>query len=138
MPIDREPPSWIDNFGSIETDIQAMEEFAATLAKEVQTGYSPHLDQVTAAMMTKLPEANEKIPELQNFLLHHREVQQQTFSNTWNFRDGTHHFAQAAKTISAEYGDTDAYAKAKVSDVNDAFAATNQPLSSTDGSEADD
>ncbi|GID94465.1 hypothetical protein ACFQFC_27340 [Amorphoplanes digitatis] len=129
MPVDREPPSWIDDFGSIETDIQAMEEFAATLANEVATGYEPHLQQVVTAMLTELPAGSADFPELGGFLTRHHEVQQQTFSNAFNFRDGTHHFATVAKSISDEYGTTDAYAHAKVADVTDAFAAASDPLS---------
>jgi hypothetical protein len=134
MPIDDGPPSWIDNFESIETDIQAMEEFAATLANEVQTGYEPHLQQVVTAMLTELPGGNPNFPELKSFLLLHHEVQQQTFSNTFNFRDGTHQFAVVAKSISEEYGSSDAYAKAKVRDVEDAFLAASQPSPTDDGS----
>jgi hypothetical protein len=125
---DREPPTWIDDFGSIETDVQAMEEFAATLADEVAKGYAPHLDQVTTSMMTQIPEGSHNFPELRGFLTKHHEVQQQTFANTFNFRDGTHHFAAVAKDISKEYGDTDAYAKAKVSDVTERFSPENDPL----------
>jgi len=137
MPVDNEPPSWIDNFGSIETDIQAMEEFAATLANEVQTAYEPHLQQVVTAMLTELPGGNANFPELQSFLKLHHEAQQQTFSNTFNFRDGTHQFATVAKSISEEYGSSDAYARAKVKDVNDGFVAANNPLTSEGGSKVD-
>jgi hypothetical protein len=134
----KEPPTWIDGFGSIETDIQAMEEFAAALANEVQTGYEPHLQQVVTAMMTEIPAGNPNFPELQSFLKLHHEVQQQTFSNTFNFRDGTHQFATVAKSISEEYGTSDAYAQAKVRDVNDGFVAASNPLMSEDGSRVDD
>jgi hypothetical protein len=137
MPVDNGPPSWIDNFGSIETDIQAMEDFAATLANEVQTGYEPHLQQVVTAMMTELPGGNPNFPELQSFLKQHHEAQQQTFSNTFNFRDGTHHFATVAKSISAEYGSADAYAKAKVADVTDGFLAASDPTMSDGGTRVD-
>jgi hypothetical protein len=132
MPVDNGPPSWIDNFGSIETDIQAMEEFAATLANEVQTGYEPHLQQVVTAMLTELPGGSSTFPELQSFLKLHHEAQQQTFSNTFNFRDGTHQFATVAQSISEQYGSSDAYARAKVSDVNNGFVAANNPLLSQD------
>lgn len=117
-----EPPtSSITSFASIETDIQAMEEFAKTLANEVQAGYDPNLQRVTASMMTVLPKASPLFPELQSFLKVHHEVQNQTFANTYNFRDGTHVFATAAQSISEEYRNSDAYAHAKVGDVEKAF-----------------
>jgi hypothetical protein len=129
MVADNGPPPLIGSESSIETDIQAMEEFAATLAKEVQSGYDPVLQKVIPAMMTKLPRANSDFPELESFLTLHHEVQQQTFSNTFNFRDGTHHFATVAKSISKEYAETDAFAQAKVRDVTEGFAAAADPLS---------
>jgi hypothetical protein len=138
MPADNGPSSSVNGFVSIETDIQAMEEFAATLANEVQMGYEPHLQQVVTAMMTELPVANANFPELQSFLKLHHEVQQQTFSNTFNFRDGTNHFATVAKSISEEYGSSDAYAKARVRDVNDGFIAASQPFRAESGSQVDD
>jgi hypothetical protein len=127
------PTSSTDDFASIETDIRAMEEFAATLANEIQTGYEPHLQQVVTAMMTELPGGSANFPELQSFLKVHHEVQQQTFANTFNFRDGTHQFATVAKSISEEYGDSDAYAHAKVRDINEAFVAANRSAMTQDG-----
>jgi hypothetical protein len=127
MPVDNGPPPLIGSAASIETDIKAMEEFAATLANEVQTGYDPHLQQVIPAMMTELPAVNSDFPELHSFMQLHHEVQQQTFSNTFNFRDGTHHFAVVAKSISDEYASSDAFARAKVRDVNDGFDAASNP-----------
>ena len=128
MVADNGPPPLIGSESSIETDIQAMEEFAATLAKEVQSGYDPVLQKVIPAMMTELPRANSDFPELESFLTLHHEVQQQTFSNTFNFRDGTHHFATVAKSISKEYEETDAFAQAKVRDVTEGFAAATDPF----------
>lgn len=129
------PPPVIGSESSIETDIQAMEEFAATLANEVQNGYDPPLQQVIPAMMTELPAVNSDFPELHSFMQLHHEVQQQTFANTFNFRDGTHHFAVVAKSISEEYASSDAFARARVRDVTAGFdAATNPALSETENS----
>jgi hypothetical protein len=125
----------IGSESSIETDIQAMEEFAATLANEVQNGYDPPLQQVIPAMMTELPAANSDFPELQSFMQVHHEVQQQTFSNTFNFRDGTHHFAVVAKSISEEYASSDAFARARVRDVTAGFDAASDPQMSATGTE---
>ena len=133
MVADNGPPPLIGSESSIETDIRAMEEFAATLANEVQTGYEPQLQKVIPAMMTELPRANSDFPELDNFLTLHHEVQQQTFSNTFNFRDGTHHFAVVAQSISEEYASSDAFAQAKVRDVTDGFEAASNPLMSETG-----
>jgi hypothetical protein len=133
MIADDGPPPLIGSESSIETDIRAMEEFAATLANEVQTGYDPQLQKVIPAMLTELPTPNSDFPEFASFMELHHEVQQQTFSNTFNFRDGTHHFAVVAQSISKEYASSDAFAQAKVRDVNDGFAAASDPLRSETG-----
>ena len=133
MIADDGPPALIGSESSIETDIRAMEEFAATLANEVQNGYDPPLQQVIPAMLTELPRVNSDFPELHSFMQLHHEVQQQTFSNTFNFRDGTHHFAVVAKSISEEYAASDAFAHAKVSDVTAGFDAASNPLLSQTG-----
>jgi hypothetical protein len=135
MGVDFGPPPVIGSEGSIETDIQAMEEFAATLANEVQNGYDPPLQQVIPAMMTELPAVNSDFPELHSFMQLHHEVQQQTFANTFNFRDGTHHFAVVAKSISEEYASSDAFASAKVRDVTNGFNAATDPQMSTGAGE---
>ncbi|RZU50246.1 hypothetical protein EV385_2012 [Krasilnikovia cinnamomea] len=122
IPEEDRPPAWLADYGAIEADIQAMEDFATGLAKEVDSGYGPHLDLVTASMLTPLPGA-PNFPELQAFLTHHHEVQSVTYSNTYNFRDGTGQFADAAKTISHEYRGSDAFSRARVNDVDRAFDA---------------
>ncbi|GAB1643090.1 hypothetical protein [Krasilnikovia sp. MM14-A1259] len=116
-------PVWLSDYGAIEADIQAMEDFAAGLAREVETGYGPHLDLVTASMLTPLPDA-PNFPELQAFLRDHHDVQVATFSNTFNFRDGTGQFAEVARSISQEYRGSDAFSHARVDDVDAAFSAT--------------
>ncbi|GAB1694456.1 hypothetical protein [Krasilnikovia sp. M28-CT-15] len=122
IPEEDRPPAWLADYGAIEADIQAMEDFAAGLAKEVDSGYGPHLDLVTNSMLTPLPSAPH-LPELQAFLTRHHEVQSVTYSNTYNFRDGTGRFADAAKTISHEYRGSDAFSRARVNDVDKAFDA---------------
>jgi hypothetical protein len=130
MGADFGPPPVIGSESSIETDIRAMEEFAATLANEVRNGYDPPLQQVIPAMLTELPAVNSDFPELHGFMQLHYEVQLQTFANTFNFRDGTNHFAVVAKSISEEYASSDAFARARVHDVTAGFDAAADPAMS--------
>jgi hypothetical protein len=121
IPEEDRPPAWLADFGAIEADVAAMEAFAASLDREVRDSYEPHLQLVTTSMMTQLPGAPDAFPELKSFLADHHKAQTATFSNTFNFRDGTGHFADAAKDISERYRGADAFAHAKVKDVNRAF-----------------
>ncbi|MEV4636247.1 hypothetical protein AB0J80_02740 [Actinoplanes sp. NPDC049548] len=102
-----------------------MEDFARSLAAEVEKGFNPHFSQITALMTTQLPEADPRFPELGSFLTRHHEVQTAAYSNTFYFGKGTTQAAEAAKKISSEYRNTDAFANATVTDVKDAF---DQPL----------
>jgi hypothetical protein len=125
-------PRWLrdygsTNFGDIAANIAAMEEFATKLAADVQNNYATHFSSVSDAMMTTLPVPNG-FPELQEFMKVHREAQDVTHSNVYNFASGTNNFAKAAQSISEKYRGSDAFSRARVSDVDSAFqkAATEQ------------
>jgi hypothetical protein len=126
LPEEDRGPAWLrdyghTDFGDIEADIAAMEEFARRLAADVQDNYVPHLTGVTDAMLTELPPPAATFPELVDFMTAHNEAQNVTQENVFNFANGTNHFATAAQTISAEYRGTDAFSRARVRDVDEAF-----------------
>jgi hypothetical protein len=122
------------DFGDIAADVTAMEEFAKRLAGDVEKSYIPHADRVTASMNHSLPEP-VGFTELVEFLKVHRDAQVTTQNNIFNFANGTHDFAAAAQEISKTYSGSDAFSRAKVSDVENAFqkAATEQPDTSRQG-----
>lgn len=121
LPEEDRGAAWLRDYGAVEADIEALAEFAAALADEVEQGYLPHLRTVTEAMMTTIPAGHPHFPELKAFLEHHHGAQQAAYANTFNFRAGTAHAAEAARKISEEYRGADAFARARVEDVRDAF-----------------
>lgn len=126
IPEEDRGPSWLRDyatadFGDISADIRAMETFAKRLQAEVQDNYAPHLTGVTDAMLTELPPPSATFPELVDFMTAHHAAQGVTQENVFNFANGTNHFAVAAQTISAEYRGSDAFAHARVKDVDKAF-----------------
>jgi hypothetical protein len=132
IPEEDRGPAWLrdygfTDFGSIEADIAAMEEFAAKLSSDVQNNYVPHLASVTDAMLTQLPPAADTFRELVDFLSVHRDAQDATQQNVYNFANGTYHFATAAQTISADYRGSDAFSHARVRDVDRAFDKAVEP-----------
>lgn len=114
-------PGWLRDYQSIEADVSQMEEFAAKLAAEVQHNYATHLPYVSESMTTPLPRVSGNFPELLDFMLTHRRAQDTTQTNVYNFRDGTGSFATAAQKISDNYRGSDAFAQARVSDVDRAL-----------------
>jgi hypothetical protein len=130
-------PSWLrdygyTDFGNIEADLQAMEEFAKKLEADVLDNYVPHLAGVTDAMLTVLPPPAATFPELVAFMHDHQAAQDTTQTNVYNFANGTNRFATAAQSISKEYEGSDAFSKARVGDVQQAFKAADAPEGSYD------
>ena len=126
IPEEDRGPAWLrdygtTDFGQIEADIQAMEQFAAKLAANVKDSYAPHLTDVSGSMATPLPAPPAEFFELASFLTIHRDAQDVTHQNVYNYANGTHRFAAAAADISKKYSGSDAFARAKVSDVEKAF-----------------
>jgi hypothetical protein len=111
------------DFGDIAADVTAMEEFAKRLAGDVEKSYVPHMERVTNSMSVSLPEP-QGFPELTSFFIVHRDAQDATQSNIYNFAVGTSQFASAAQKISEKYRGSDAFAHAKVSDVETCFTQT--------------
>jgi hypothetical protein len=132
IPEEDRGPAWLrdygfTDFGNIEADIAAMEEFASKLAADVEKNYVPHLTSVTDAMLTELPPPAATFSELVDFFTVHREAQDATQQNVYNFANGTYHFATAAQTISTDYRGSDAFSHARVRDVDKAFDKATSP-----------
>jgi hypothetical protein len=120
------------NSGQIEADIEQMEDFAQRLSAQVDAVYAPGLDRVVTSMTTRITGVSPAFTELRAFMDRHHAVQQATFSNTFNFRDGTGRMADAARRISDDYRNVDAFAHARLRDVNDAFNQVARAPTGTD------
>ncbi len=126
IPDEDRGPAWLRDYGytdfsQIEADIQAMEQFATKLSANVKDNYAPHLSTVTTAMSTRLPDPPAEFIELTTFLSAHNEAQNVAHQNVYNYANGTQGFATAAEDISKEYSGSDAFAHAKVTDVDKAL-----------------
>ncbi|HEX7744306.1 MAG TPA: hypothetical protein VF462_03445 [Micromonosporaceae bacterium] len=122
------PPRWLRDYGSIEADIRRMEEFAAKLRAEVIDNYGPHLEYVAQDMTVPVPQPNAGFVELVGFLTAHQDAQVKTTDAIFFHRDETGGFANAASKISQNYSATDAFAHARVSDVQRALATSTSVL----------
>jgi hypothetical protein len=132
IPEDDRGPAWLRDYGytdfsQIEADIEAMEKFATQLSADVKDNYAPHLSTVTDAMSTQLPSPPSEFIELITFLFAHHEAQDQAHQNVYNYANGTQGFATAAKDISKKYSGSDAFAHAKVTDVDKALSSVGIP-----------
>jgi len=107
------------DFGAIEADVAAMEEFAAQLKLDIQNNFAPYAEAVSKAMTEPLPETTYY--DLHLFLYSHDQAQIATQMNVAGYTDGTYQFASAASGISEQYRNSDAFSRARVSDVEAAF-----------------
>jgi hypothetical protein len=124
IPEEDRPPAWLRDYGDIEADISKMEEFAANLDSEVRENYAPHLSYLRDDVTVKIPEPAAEFPELVSFLQTHQAIQQDSTNVVFHYRDATGGFAQAAKEVSANYGQADAFAVARVNEVQSALDKT--------------
>lgn len=124
IPEEDRPPAWLRDYGDIEADISKMEEFAANLDAEVRQNYAPHLTYLTEDVTVEVPKPAATFPELVSFQQTHQVIQQDSTNVVFHYRDATGGFAQAAKEVSEEYGNADAFAVARVKDVQTALDKT--------------
>ena len=128
IPEEDRGPAWLRDYGgTIEADIQRMEQFAAQLEAEVLQNYGPHMERLQEDMMAPLPGPPEDFAELYSFMHTHQDAQQNTSDRVWDVGNGTGGLATAAQTVSANYRDADAFSAARVSDVEVALNETNAP-----------
>jgi hypothetical protein len=124
-------PAWLQNygftdFGQIESDITAMEQFATQLRGDVTKNYQTHVPVVQQLMLTVLPNPPAAFEELSSFLIVHNDAQNVSQKNVFQFGNGTLQAADAAKKVSADYRGSDAFSHAKVADVDQAFRSVSQ------------
>lgn len=115
-------PAWLrdyghTNFGDIEADILAMEDYAARLKADVEQNYGPRAQEVSRSMLASLPPAHPGFLELRDFLAAQQRAQAAARLNVYNFSPGTYGFATAAGKVGEMYRGADAFARAKVTDV---------------------
>lgn len=115
------PASWLRDYGRIEADIRQLREFAAKLEAEVRRNYAPHLSYIADNMSAKLPDPCDAFIELVHFLQAHREMQQATTDLVYALGGATGGLAAAAGTVAEQYAGADAFAAARIGDVERAL-----------------
>ena len=121
--------SWVSDYKNIEADISKMEDFADKVAAEVRHNYGPHAESLYEDMTAEIPSPYAAFAELSEFLVAHNKIEQDTATLVHDYQNATNGFASAADTISQKYRNADAFAAARVSDVNNALqeAYSQQP-----------
>ncbi|MEU4569717.1 hypothetical protein [Micromonospora sp. NPDC023956] len=121
-------PRWLRDYGDIEADIRQLREFATRLEAEVRRNYAPHLAYIADDMTVKLPDPCDAFIELVHFLTAHQQVQQDSTNRVYDVASYTGGLANAAGTISQRYEGSDAFARARVQDVERALRGVQTPV----------
>jgi hypothetical protein len=121
LPDEDRGPVWLRDWQQIEADIAAMADFARQLRAEVEINYAPHASRVTDELTTPLPCPPAPFTELVELLTVHRAAEQDTANIVYYYTDKTGGLADAAAEISRQYRNTDAFAAARVGDVETAL-----------------
>lgn len=98
-----------------------MEDFAKKLLAYVDDHYAPSADTLANRMLSGLPPTDSQFGELSAFVTVLASAQDTCQQNIYNFANGTHGFAKAAEQVSAQYRGSDAFAHARLSDVESAL-----------------
>jgi hypothetical protein len=122
-------PRWLRDYGDIEADIRQLREFATRLEAEVRRNYAPHLAYIADDMSVKLPDPCDAFIELVHFLTAHQRIQQDSTNRVYDVASYTGGLANAAGTISQRYEGSDAFARARVQDVERALRGVQAPVS---------
>ncbi|MBW4704840.1 MULTISPECIES: hypothetical protein [unclassified Micromonospora] len=121
IPEEGRPASWLGNYGGIEADIRQMREFADQLQAEVERNYTPHLRYIADDMTAAVPNPCDAFIELVHFLQAHWETQQATSDLVHGLAGATGRLATAANRIATDYQGADAFANARLTDVERAL-----------------
>ncbi|MGW0431641.1 hypothetical protein ACWDV4_03680 [Micromonospora sp. NPDC003197] len=94
-----------------------MDEFAANLRNDLVKNYIPHLQLISDDVSVELPPVNVNFGELYSFLTEHHASITETHGLVYDYQNITNRFAEAARKISENYANSDAFAAARVKDV---------------------
>lgn len=140
LPEEDKGPAWLRGWGNktgytdldtftgyvdsnaLSVDINSLVAFANALQTEHEQDYRPHVKQVFDEMSAQAPGPDARFIELTDTLTHHRDMLVQTSTALMNHDTAIMAFVEAARAISAEYGNTDAMNAATVSDIDTQLA----------------
>lgn len=110
----------------VMVNMPAMIEFASALQRNVDDDYVPAAQYVFNNMSVQ-PEGQPSFVEIWSALEQHDQVKMTATDNVANFANGAKVFANAAQEISRRYRETDAFAAARLTDVQQHLGTTPEP-----------
>ncbi len=114
---------WLDDYRPIEVDVSSLAKLAKALRDEVEQNFRPHAKRVidTLDPGTEALPPKPGIQEWEAARGQYTDGRNRAISLLDAYSQATLQIAEAADLIARRYQDSDAFAKATVSDVHDAF-----------------
>jgi hypothetical protein len=129
-----EPTShYVDGYRPVTVDLSTLATFAKTLHDEVNLNFGPHAQRVTDALdpgVAPVP-SDPDFLELKATRDRYLDCRDTAISMLDKYRRVTLEIAEAAATIEQNYRGSDAYVRAQVTQVKDAFNAAATKYGST-------
>ncbi|MBB5871628.1 hypothetical protein F4553_005007 [Allocatelliglobosispora scoriae] len=125
-------PRWLRDYGDVNVDVATLLKFGNSLIAELDLDYKPHAMKIFDDMSVPDGYSSAEFFELVDALATHRTVRVETTTSLARHADGIFAFGSAAKEISNNYGEADAYSGAKVGYVERLMA--DAPAARDDGS----
>jgi hypothetical protein len=130
-----EPTShFLDGYRPVKVDLSTLAQFAKMLHDEVDLNFAPHAQRAADALdpgVGPLPPGDAFL-ELKATGDRYLDCRDTAISMLDAYRRATLEIAQAAETIEQSYRGSDAYARAQVAQVNEAFDAAAKKHGSAD------
>ncbi len=138
IPEEDKGPRWLQDYKSLDVDgktsaggngsagdaggtgvranLPAMRDFGSALEQNLREDYAPHANKVFDEMAVPA-EATANFAELQSVLSRHAELKALATDNIANHGNGALVFAKAIEDISKRYQQADAFASARIADI---------------------
>jgi hypothetical protein len=123
------PPVWLQDYRPIEVDLETLAQFAKALQDEVDLNFAPHMMRILANLDGgQAPfEARDGFLELATAQMTYGDSRDRAVELLDAHVKGTRALAAAADAIAARYRSSDAYARATLTDVQQAFVRVGRP-----------
>jgi hypothetical protein len=117
-------PGWLRDYRPIEVDLATLAEFAKALQDEVDLNFTPHMTRVVDALDPGADPFARKpyFPEINAAWYTYIDARDRAVNLLNAYRTATMTLARAADLIARDYTGSDAFAEARVADVQQAFS----------------
>src|SRR5262245_14454333 len=114
-------PVWLRDRGYVEVEVESLLKFGDSLIRELDADYKPYVEKVFEDLKAPDFYSSPEFVELVDVLNTHQTVRMETTTRLASHGDGMLGLGTAAKEISSNYSEAEAFVQASVQDVEQAI-----------------